>query len=97
MSEALNDATIHEKLGALPGWEHRDQALTKTFRCQTFREALSFIVRVGFEAEALDHHPEIRNVYGTVTLVLRTHDAGDRVTARDLALAAAIQRFSWVG
>ncbi len=40
-------------------------------------------------AEKSDHHPEWRNVYKTVEVVLSTHDA-DGVTKRDVDLARAM-------
>jgi 4a-hydroxytetrahydrobiopterin dehydratase len=40
-------------------------------------------------AEKRDHHPEWRNVYKTVEVVLATHDAGG-VTALDVELARAM-------
>jgi 4a-hydroxytetrahydrobiopterin dehydratase len=40
-------------------------------------------------AEKHDHHPEWKNVYKTVEVVLSTHDAGG-LTARDVALAEAM-------
>ena len=45
--------------------------------------------RVALVAEKNDHHPEWRNVYRTVEVVLATHDAGG-VTARDIDLAKAM-------
>ncbi|MFN3597250.1 MAG: 4a-hydroxytetrahydrobiopterin dehydratase [Rubricoccaceae bacterium] len=77
-------------LADLPGWEVQGDRLARTFTFADFREAMAFIVRVAFEAEALDHHPELTNVYNRVTLALTTHDAGNRVTETDLALARAI-------
>jgi 4a-hydroxytetrahydrobiopterin dehydratase len=44
---------------------------------------------VALVAEKNDHHPEWRNVYKTVEVVLTSHDAGG-VTARDVALAKAM-------
>jgi 4a-hydroxytetrahydrobiopterin dehydratase len=40
-------------------------------------------------AEKNDHHPEWRNVYRTVEVLLSTHDAGG-VTQRDIDLAKAM-------
>jgi 4a-hydroxytetrahydrobiopterin dehydratase len=40
-------------------------------------------------AEKNDHHPEWRNVYKTVEVVLATHDAGG-VTKLDVELARAM-------
>jgi 4a-hydroxytetrahydrobiopterin dehydratase len=93
----LKVAEINSALGGLPGWKLQRDALVKTFTFGNFREALSFMVRAGFEAEAMDHHPEWSNVYNRVVIRLNTHDAGGKVTAKDVALAKKIQALSWVG
>ncbi|HWA87918.1 MAG TPA: 4a-hydroxytetrahydrobiopterin dehydratase, partial [Opitutus sp.] len=72
-------------------------ALAKTYKFASFREAVSFMVRAGFEAEVMDHHPEWTNVYNRVAVRLNTHDAGGRVTEKDLELAKRLQKISWVG
>ena len=92
----LTQSEIDAALAELPGWRYEEDALKKTFKFRSFREAVSFIVRLGFAAEALGHHPELRNVYNTVDLVLRTHDAGNKVTDKDAELARTIKKFSWV-
>lgn len=92
----ISEDVILAALTELNGWEFVDQSLKKSFGFSSFREAISFIVRVSFEAEQLNHHPEIGNVYSRVTLTLRTHDAGNKVTEADLDLARAIESFSWV-
>ena len=84
-------------LASLPGWSWQGGALEKEFKFGSFREAMSFMVRAGFEAEAMDHHPEWTNVYNRVVVRLNTHDAGGQVTAKDVELAQRLQRFSWVG
>ena len=45
--------------------------------------------RAALVAEKNDHHPEWRNVYRTVEVLLSTHDAGG-VTQRDIDLAKAM-------
>jgi 4a-hydroxytetrahydrobiopterin dehydratase len=95
-NHSLTKAKITAALQSLPGWSFKRDALVKEFKFGSFREALSFMVRVGFEAEALDHHPEWTNVYNRVVIRLNTHSAGSKVTAKDLALAAKIEKVSWV-
>jgi 4a-hydroxytetrahydrobiopterin dehydratase len=96
MSEPLSDERIAALLAQLPGWTHEGGMLKKRFGFRSFPEAISFITRIAFEAERLDHHPEIRNVYGTVDIALTTHDAGNRVTEHDVRLAERIERIAWV-
>ncbi|RMG18672.1 MAG: 4a-hydroxytetrahydrobiopterin dehydratase [Deltaproteobacteria bacterium] len=93
----LERDAIEAALRELPGWRYEAGALGKSFVFGSFKEAMSFLVRLGFHAEELNHHPEIRNVYNRVDLALTTHDAGGEVTEKDLELARAIQGFSWVG
>ena len=97
MASPLPLSKIKARLEALPGWSHKRQALEKTFTFGNFREAFSFMQRVAFEAEAMNHHPLWTNVYNKVTVRLNTHDAGGKVTAKDVELAGKIQRISWVG
>ncbi|ARA92029.1 MAG: 4a-hydroxytetrahydrobiopterin dehydratase [Bacteroidetes bacterium] len=92
----LTEAQVREALQELPGWRYEADALTKTYVLSNFRAAVSFIVRLAFYAEELNHHPELTNVYNRVTLRLTTHDAGNRVTDRDVKLANAIESFAWV-
>ena len=97
MSKPLTSDEITQACVRLAGWSFERDALTKTFKFGSFREALSFMTRVGFEAEELNHHPDWTNVYNRVVVRLNTHDAGDKVTAKDVELASRIQTISWVG
>jgi 4a-hydroxytetrahydrobiopterin dehydratase len=96
MSEPLSANDIESALADLPGWSHGDGKLSKTYEFNSFREAMGFIVRVGFEAEAANHHPELFNVYATVKIDLSTHDSGNQVTQKDADLAGEIERIAWV-
>jgi 4a-hydroxytetrahydrobiopterin dehydratase len=92
MNTPLTEAEIRAALASLPGWTLERDALAKTFKFATFRDALAFMVRAGFEAEAMDHHPEWTNVYNRVAVRLNTHDAGGKVTAKDVALARQFEK-----
>jgi 4a-hydroxytetrahydrobiopterin dehydratase len=91
MVERLSAASRMSALKELPGWSEvsgRD-AIERTFTFKDFNEAFGFMTRTALVAEKNDHHPEWRNVYKTVDVVLSTHDAGG-VTERDIALATAM-------
>jgi len=97
MAKPLAPAEIATALAGLPGWALAGDALAKEFKFGSFREAFSFMTRAAFEAEAMDHHPDWTNVYNRVAIRLNTHDAGNKVTAKDVELAKKIQAVSWVG
>ncbi|MEA5109204.1 putative pterin-4-alpha-carbinolamine dehydratase [bioreactor metagenome] len=65
-------------------------AIEKVFTFSNFSEAFAFMTRVALLAEKSDHHPEWTNIYNKVIIRLSTHDAGNEVTEKDYALAAAI-------
>ncbi|MEX2388631.1 MAG: 4a-hydroxytetrahydrobiopterin dehydratase [Phycisphaeraceae bacterium] len=95
MANALTDAQINDALDALPGWRYDQGKLRCDHEFSGFKEAMSFLVRVAFHAEEQGHHPEIYNVYNKVTLSLSTHDAGGKVTEKDVKLAKTIAGFDW--
>ena len=76
----------------LTEWAERDGGLERTLHFDDFRNAFAFMIRVAVVAEELDHHPDWRNVYGTVEIRLTTHSAGSTVTDQDREMAAAIDR-----
>ena len=95
MVERLSGAARSAALAKLNGWSDvpgRD-AIARTFTFKDFNEAFGFMTRAALVAEKSDHHPEWRNVYKTVEVVLSTHDAGG-VTSRDIALAEAMNRIA---
>jgi len=71
-------------------WKEENNKLSKTFVFKTFTEAISWMVKVSFAIEKLDHHPEWTNVYNKVHITLTTHDTGNTVTEKDRALATVI-------
>ena len=91
MSTPLSLEAIEEELKSLPGWSFEHDSLQKEFLFSNFVEAMGFIVKVGYEAESLGHHPELFNVYNKVIITLRTHDIGDKVSEKDLELASKIE------
>jgi 4a-hydroxytetrahydrobiopterin dehydratase len=91
MVERLSAEARRSALKGLSGWSEvaGREAITRTFIFKDFNEAFGFMSRAALVAEKSDHHPEWRNVYKTVEVVLATHDAGG-VTALDIELAKAM-------
>jgi 4a-hydroxytetrahydrobiopterin dehydratase len=91
MAERLSAEARKSALKELPGWTEATgrEAIARTFTFKDFNEAFGFMSRAALVAEKRDHHPEWRNVYKTVEVVLATHDAGG-VTALDIELAKAM-------
>ena len=88
--QPLTRSEIDSALEELDGWVFESDQIKKSFSFDTFRDAVAFIVRLSFEAEELNHHPSLRNVYNRVDLALNTHDASGKVTEKDIALAKRI-------
>lgn len=83
----LSREDIDKALQSLTQWRFEDDSLKRKVQCKDFRDAVALIVRMSFVAEQLDHHPELFNVYNNIDLTLRTHDAGNKVTEKDITFA----------
>lgn len=88
--KALTDKTIKDGLKKIPGWSYKGGKICADYKFVDFREAISFVTQVAFAADRADHHPEIYNVYNNVTFKMHTHDAGNKVTKKDMDLALEI-------
>lgn len=75
----------------LMGWTDRDEKMIeKEYKFKDFKEALTFVNRVGEIAESEGHHPDI-NLHGwnKVKLTLSTHAIGG-LSENDFILASKI-------
>ena len=89
----LTEAEIAGALGAVPEWRREGDWLVRTVECPTFRAAVSLVGRVADAAEEADHHPDIEIHWRRVTFRLTTK-ASKGLTAKDVAMAATIDRLS---
>ncbi len=85
-AKAISKQEIQDALQALPDWEVVDGKLHRLFKFKDFSEALAWMVRVGIEAEKLDHHPDWSNSWSKVDVHLQTH-AIDALSELDFKLA----------
>ncbi|MBK1661677.1 4a-hydroxytetrahydrobiopterin dehydratase [Paracraurococcus ruber] len=91
MIEKLDAAALAGLAETLPHWQVTEgqDAIRREFRFRDFSAAWGFMARVALLAEAQDHHPDWRNVWNRVEILLTTHDAGG-LSARDVQMARAI-------
>ena len=89
--EKLTDIEIEKRLEKYPDWDYYDDALHTEFEFDNFKDCMSAMMRIAFECEALNHHPEWKNVYNMLFIKITTHDAGG-VTEFDFSLLEAMEK-----
>ncbi len=91
MSHLISDSELEVALSSLPGWAVEEDSLVKRFALASYREAIARVVRISFEAEDANHHPVLTLSYAALEVRLTTSDMGDKITDKDLKLAAKIE------
>lgn len=86
----LTDVELASALERLPTWYVEHGKLTSRIDLPSFLDAVAFVAEVATIAEDLDHHPDIDIRWRTVALAVSTHDSGNAITARDIALATRV-------
>jgi len=76
MAKRLTEQEIQTQLPQLNGWSREQDAIHKQFTLASFPDAIAFVTRLAFDAEAADHHPDILINYKRVTLTYSTHSEG---------------------
>jgi len=79
---------VQRRLGDLPEWSVEGEVITRQFTFAGFPEAIAFVVRLGFAAEAADHHPDLLINYKRVKVSYSTHSEGG-LTDKDFEGARA--------
>jgi 4a-hydroxytetrahydrobiopterin dehydratase len=77
----------------LTGWVNLGRSLHTRVRTGDFVAGLALVARIGEEAEARQHHPDLDLRYGFVDVRLTSHDAGG-VTERDVGLARVVTAYA---
>lgn len=87
----LSSSEISQLLKNLKDWNYSDNQIYKEFKLSNFKEALTFVNKIGDEAEAMDHHPDILiHSWNKVKISISTHSEGG-VTEKDFQLAEKIE------
>jgi len=88
-AEPLSAEEAEAALARLPGWVREGDAISRTVRLASFRDAIALVTAVADAAEAADHHPRMVVDWKRVTFTLTTH-AARALTRRDVDLAERI-------
>jgi len=89
----LSDEQIEARLAELSGWQHRDAAISKQFKCEDFVGSVKFVESLVEPAEEMGHHPDLEISWDTVTVTISTHSEGG-LTAADFELAGKVDALS---
>lgn len=88
--QPLNENEVKNSLDNLDGWFYLNNSIEKEFTLKTFADAVALIVKIGIEAEKIDHHPDLLlHSWNKVKVILSTHSEGG-VTGNDFKLAQTI-------
>ncbi|MFI6863610.1 4a-hydroxytetrahydrobiopterin dehydratase [Streptomyces sp. NPDC050421] len=82
---------IESRLRELPGWTLEGDRISRTYRLPSHFAAAALTLHVARIQDELNHHSDLTLGYNTVALSVNSHDAGGKVTEKDLALAARVE------
>jgi 4a-hydroxytetrahydrobiopterin dehydratase len=69
---------LDSALAQIPDWAYapeRGGTIRREFKFHDFKQAFAFMSEMAQHSERVNHHPEWRNVYSYIEIVLTTHDA----------------------
>ena len=92
-TDAYTDSLMDNKILEKGGWAVASDghSANKTYHFPCFSAAIAWMASLVDQIDALNHHPEWRNVYNRVEVRLTTHDAGT-LTELDTQLARVLDQ-----
>lgn len=87
---SLTSDQVALQLDGLPEWSCDGNTLIKTYTFDDFATAMSFMVRVAFFAQSLEHYPVWQHDYNVVTVRIGNPNQ-HAVHSRDVQLAKRME------
>lgn len=87
---ALSAEEIARLLAEIPGWEHAEGTIRRTFQFANFHETMAFVNAVAWIAHREDHHPDMTVGYNRCRVAYNTHSVGG-ISENDLICADKIE------
>ena len=72
----LGPGEVAPMLGELPGWEHADNRIFKTYAFRDYHQTMAFVNALAWISHREDHHPELTVGYNKCRVEYRTHAIG---------------------
>lgn len=94
LSEQLHvvNGFLPQEVWTYSATEQGTSQLQASYRLRTFDTTWQFLNKVALLARKARHHPTITTTYNKVDIDLTTHDAGNKVTDKDVKLATLIHK-----
>lgn len=87
----LDEPTLRQRLGNLPGWELVGNEIVKTYNFADYYETIAFVNAVAYISHRADHHPDLEVSYNRCKVSFSTHSLGG-VSEADLACAQKVEQ-----
>lgn len=89
------DQELKNFLKSHPEWSVEKNFLQRTFPLKSYFKGLSFIQTIGWLAQKLQHHPDIKITFSSLVVMMTTHDLENSISNKDLELASEIEKL-WI-
>lgn len=75
------------------GWQVENGThLKKEFVFKSYLKTISFVNAIAWEANSINHHPDLEVSFGKCVVWITTHDNNNTLSEKDFQLAKAIDR-----
>ncbi|MAQ59442.1 hypothetical protein CL638_01900 [bacterium] len=88
----MNSKEIEYFISEFPDWYQEGDELVAGFEFKDFQGVTVLICDLLPVIEECNHHPTVTFGYNTVEIRTTSHDEGNKITEKDLKLAAKISR-----
>lgn len=90
--QPLSEDEINEYLREIPGWEFKNNKISKKFEFANFSDCIFLLTHLAPFCNAIDHHPDVMLSYKKAVFELTRYSIGNKVTLRDFTVAKKIER-----
>ena len=87
----LKDQEIRNLLKQVPGWEHANRRIAKSYSFKNYYQTMAFVNAAAWISHREDHHPDITVGYNQCRVEYWTHAIGG-LSENDFICAAKLDR-----